>query len=162
MFWSTLTFLSTEAAINATFIRFNESIAAIADIADMVPSLTLEPFPPALYARHHESNALGFDNRAGPNRALVVAILDISYTREADDQAVKEYGRSLTDVIKQDLKKLNALDPFLYLNYAAPYQDPLSSYGERNLRRLRQIATKFDSQGTFQYQVPGGFKLFPR
>ncbi|KAF2120953.1 putative oxidoreductase [Lophiotrema nucula] len=160
IFWNMLTFVSTEAAINITFFRFNESIPSIAGVSGIVSSLTLEPLPPALYARHQASNALGFDHREHMYQSLVVTLLSVSYTSANDDQIVETYGRSLMDAITQDLKKLNAFDPYLYLNYAAPYQDPRSSYTEANVRRLRQIAAKWDPHGIFQYQAPGGFKLF--
>ncbi|KAF2009349.1 putative oxidoreductase [Aaosphaeria arxii CBS 175.79] len=159
MFWSTLTFLSTEAAINATFFRFNESSLAIGEIPGIVSSLTLEPLPPVLYARNRRSNALGFDNRGNITNALVIALLSVSYTSPDDDDLVEQYGRSLMDAINVDMIKLQAFDPFLYLNYAAPYQNPLLSYTEPNVRRLRKIAAEQDPLGTFQYQVPGGFKL---
>ncbi|KAH7114329.1 putative oxidoreductase [Dendryphion nanum] len=160
IFWNTLTFVSTEAAVNATFLRFKESSSTIAGVSGILSSLTLEPLPPALYARHHSSNALGFDQRENLNQSLVIALLSVSYTSAEDDQIIETYGRSLMDAINEDMRRLKTLDPFLYLPYAAPYQDPLSSYTEANLRHLREIATKWDPHRTFQYQVPGGFKLF--
>jgi len=158
-FWHTITFVSTEAAVNATFLRFNESYPSIAGVANVVSSLTLEPLPPALYARHPDSNALGFDKRGNLKQSLVIALLTVSYTSASDDQLIEKYGRSLMDAISKDTKKLKADDPYVYLNYAAPYQDPLASYTKENVRRLRDIAAKFDPKGTFQKQVPGGFKL---
>lgn len=152
--------MSTEAAINTTFFRFNESYPTIAGVSGIVSSLTLEPLPPALYARHRASNALGFDHRENLNQSLVIALLSVSYTSANDDQIIETYGRSLMDAINQDMKKLKTFDPYLYLNYAAPYQDPLSSYTAANVRRLREIAAKWDPHRIFQYQVPGGFKLF--
>ncbi|KAF2477177.1 FAD-binding domain-containing protein [Lindgomyces ingoldianus] len=148
------------ATINATFFRFNESLPTIARVSGIVSSPTLEPLPPALYARHQASNSLGFGHRENLNQSLVIALLSISYTFANDDQIIKTYGHSLMDAISQDMKKLDAFDPYLSLNYAAPYQDPLSSYTDANMRRLREIAAKWDPHGTFQHQVPGGFKLF--
>lgn len=49
---------------------------------------------------------------------------------------------------------------FQYLNYAAPFQTPLESYGEENLRFLRAVSEKYDPKGVFQKRVPGGFKLW--
>ncbi|KAF2637150.1 FAD-binding domain-containing protein [Massarina eburnea CBS 473.64] len=160
IFWNTLTFVSAEAAVNATFIRFNESHPSIAGVSGVISSLTLEPLPPALYARHPDMNALGFDRRENLDQSLVIALLTVSYASAADDQTVEKYGRALMDAINEDAKKLNASDPYLYLNYAAPYQDPISSYTHANVRHLRKIAAKWDPHGTFQCQVPGGFKLF--
>lgn len=119
----------------------------------------MEPLPPALFARHPKANALGFNYRKDLNQSLVVALLSVSYASAADDQIVETYSRTLMDAISEDAKMLGASDSYLYLNYAAAYQNPLSSYTEVNVRRLRNIAAKWDPHGTFQFQVPGGFKL---
>jgi hypothetical protein len=161
VFWNTLTFVSTEAAINATFIRFNESSTTITGVAGIVSSLTLEPLPPALHARHPHSNALGFDYRANLNQSLVIAVVSVSYTNELDDLTVETYDRSLMDAINQDMKELDAFDPFLYLNYAAPYQDPLSSYGLDNVRRLQRLRQNGMLMGHFsiRFQADSSFFL---
>lgn len=48
---------------------------------------------------------------------------------------------------------------FRYLNYSDISQDPLSTYGEDNFKRMREVAMKYDPTGVFQTRVPGGFKL---
>lgn len=49
--------------------------------------------------------------------------------------------------------------PWIYLNYAHSSQDVLQSYGQENLRLIRETAAKYDSEGVFQRLCPGGFKL---
>lgn len=46
-----------------------------------------------------------------------------------------------------------------YLNYADESQDPLGSYGAENVKKLKGIALKYDSQQVFQKLCGGGFKL---
>lgn len=48
---------------------------------------------------------------------------------------------------------------FLYLNYCGDSQDPLSTYGEENLKKMREASAKYDPTGVFQERVPGGFKI---
>jgi hypothetical protein len=50
-------------------------------------------------------------------------------------------------------------DPYLYLNYAASWQDPINSYGPASVANLQAVSRKYDPSGVFQKQVPGGFKL---
>jgi hypothetical protein len=50
-------------------------------------------------------------------------------------------------------------DPFLYLNFAAQWQDPICSYGEESVAFLKQVAQAYDPDGIFQTLAPGGFKL---
>lgn len=156
-YWQTITFVSTAASVNATYIRFNDSVGGIQDIANITWALTLEPLPPAIYGRHASSNPFGLQDR---NESLVIALLLASYSDAADDDTVEETARSLMALIEQDMRDLNAWDPFVYLNYAAQWQDPLASYGQANLQRLQAIAKEVDADGVFTYQVPGGFKLF--
>lgn len=49
--------------------------------------------------------------------------------------------------------------PFEFLNNAAPFQDPLGSYGAENLKFMQDVAKKYDPDQMFQTLVPGGFKL---
>lgn len=48
---------------------------------------------------------------------------------------------------------------FRYLNYSDGTQDPLASYGEDNIRKMKEAARKFDPEEVFQRRVPGGFKI---
>lgn len=49
--------------------------------------------------------------------------------------------------------------PFEFLNNAAPFQDPLGSYGAENLQFMQDVAKKYDPDEIFQTLMPGGFKL---
>lgn len=54
---------------------------------------------------------------------------------------------------------LGTHNDFTYLNYAAPFQDPLESYGAANLALMKSVAAKYDPEVVFQKLVPGGFKV---
>jgi hypothetical protein len=56
-------------------------------------------------------------------------------------------------------RDLGTDDEFLYHNFAGGFQNPLSTYGRDNLRFMRSVARKYDPDGLFQIQMPGGFKL---
>jgi hypothetical protein len=56
-------------------------------------------------------------------------------------------------------KSIGADNEFIYLNYANINQNPLSSYGSENVEYIRTVAKKYDQNGVFQNQVPGGFKI---
>lgn len=148
--------MSTQEAVRITYQRFNDSLADIEDVEDVVYALTLEPLPPALYARHATSNPLGLQNRT---QSLIIVLLTVSYTDETDDGTVQETGNAMMAAIEDDARELGLLDPYLYLNYAGAGQDPIASYGEENVQRLRSIAQAVDPDGIFRTQVPGGFKI---
>lgn len=48
---------------------------------------------------------------------------------------------------------------FRYLNYSDISQDPLRTYGESNVKQMKEVAVKYDPMGIFQTRVPGGFKI---
>jgi hypothetical protein len=63
----------------------------------------------------------------------------------------------------EDLRRFSAAQEdhstFLYMNYAHPEQDVISSYGEDNLEFLKSTAQKYDPEGFFQRRVTGGWKV---
>lgn len=46
-----------------------------------------------------------------------------------------------------------------YLNFAGKTQNPLATYGEANIRLMKEVAAKYDPEQVFQKLCPGGFKL---
>jgi len=56
-------------------------------------------------------------------------------------------------------KKHGTYHPFLYINYAAPTQQPLCGYGNASMSHLQATAKKYDPDQVFQKLMPGGFKL---
>ena len=50
-------------------------------------------------------------------------------------------------------------NPFIYLNYAGEFQDPLGGYAKANVEKLKALARKYDPKGVFQKLVKGGYKL---
>lgn len=157
-FWATQTLLSTEAVLNATYLRFNESLSALESVDGIMYALSLQPLPPALYARNADANCLGFEDRDG--EALVVALLTSTWASEADDATVEATARKLMADIEQDAKALGDWDRYVYLNYANELQDPIGSYGHDNVDRLRAVAKRVDPHKIFTHKVPGGFKLW--
>ena len=46
-----------------------------------------------------------------------------------------------------------------YLNFADKTQDPMASYGEANIKLMKEVAAKYDPEQVFQKLCPGGFKV---
>ncbi|TRX90561.1 hypothetical protein FHL15_008534 [Xylaria flabelliformis] len=155
-YWATNTMVSSAEAISATYLRFNESIPTFKSIANISFGYTIEPLPPALYARHADTNALGLGKN---NQSLLIGLFFASWTDPADDEQVSKASLGLVKAIENDSRRLNAYIPFKYLNYAASWQDPIASYGAESVGRMRKVAKEVDPHGVFTHQVPGGFKL---
>lgn len=131
-------------------------MAAIEDVPGIVWSISLEPLPPAIYARGSTKNSMGLSQASG---ALVVTLLSATWEDEADDGKVEQAARALFAGIEEDACKLDAHKPYVYLNYAAEWQDPIASYGKKSVEKLQQVSQAVDPKGIFKNKMPGGFKI---
>lgn len=138
-------------------LAWNASISSVQDIPGIVWTLVLEPLPPVFYARHAKTNALGLTGRQ--SKSLLVLELSITWSKSKDDGKIEKAARTLIETTQKEVGRLGKLDQFLYLNYAAPWQKPIYSYGEANVEKLLKVREEYDPLHTFTDYVPGGFKL---
>ncbi|KAL2820550.1 hypothetical protein BDW59DRAFT_150682 [Aspergillus cavernicola] len=147
---------STVSMLNATYLRWNSSLASIEAVPGIVWSISLEPLPPSIYARAPRKNSLGLGDGTEP---LVVTLLSASWDDEADDARVEDAARGLFQGIEQDARRLDSYEPFVYLNYAAEWQDPVASYGRESVEKLQRVSRDVDPKAVFRTNMPGGFKI---
>lgn len=160
--YMTITHGNSLPMLNATYHAWSNSVANITarstNRTDITWSLSLEPLPPAIYARN-ANNALGLSGQEG---SLMVVLLTVSWTQAANDEVIQGTSESLFKAIRSAAVALGEYSPFLYLNYAntAAWQgNPIASYGVESVSRLRKAAAEVDPRGVFQKNVPGGYKL---
>jgi hypothetical protein len=154
---ASLTFEPTVEALNAIVQAWNDSVPAIQDVPGIVFSVVMDPLPPQFYAHIIGGNALGFEDRQ--EKPLAILLVSPTWSEGKDDIKVEAAAKALTITISEELEKLGVLDPFIYLNYAARWQDPISGYGSSTVERLERIQREYDPAEVFTKQVPGGFKI---
>ena len=88
-----------------------------------------------------------------------VILLSALWPDSRFDEVVEKTAEKMTEDIACIADDLGLLHEFQYINYADPRQDPIGSYGTENVEYLRQVSKKYDPNGVWQKQVPGGFKL---
>ncbi|PYH45989.1 FAD-binding oxidoreductase [Aspergillus saccharolyticus JOP 1030-1] len=76
-----------------------------------------------------------------------------------DAERVRQAVRSMVDAAEAAAREHGVYLPYKYSNYAARDQNPLASYGERNVRRLGEIARVYDPDAVFQVLQNGGWLL---
>ncbi|CBF71642.1 hypothetical protein AN6876.2 [Aspergillus nidulans FGSC A4] len=138
---------TTVDMLNATYLRWKSSLPEIEDVRGIVWSVSLEPLPPAIYARAPRKNALGLSNTTG---SQVVTLLSATWEDETDDERIYNTARALFEGIEEDARRLNNYESFLYLNYAADWQDPIASYGESSIEMLKRVSRDVDPEGLFR------------
>jgi hypothetical protein len=81
------------------------------------------------------------------------------WTDSSDSALVEQAMTTIINEVDSTAVSMGLKHEFVYLNYANEKQDPLRSYGEGELDKLKRVSTLYDPKGIFQTQVPGGFKL---
>ncbi|KAM0460965.1 hypothetical protein ACHAO4_001761 [Trichoderma viride] len=142
--------------LKTVFSCWKKSISVVEDVANIIWSISLEPLPTIFYKRAGTTNSLGLSDR---NKPLVITLLTAMWTDEADDTKVEKTARKMLVDIETKAKELGEYDPFVYANYAAPWQDPIASYGKENIERLKKVRERVDPRGVFTHRVTGAFKL---
>ncbi|KAL7924684.1 FAD-binding domain-containing protein [Trichoderma austrokoningii] len=142
--------------LKTIFSCWQTSISVVEDVANIIWSISLEPLPTIFYNRAGTANSLGLSNR---NKPLVITLLTAMWTDDADDAKVEKTARKILVDIETKAKELGEYDPFVYANYAAPWQDPIASYGKETIERLKKVRERVDPRGVFTHRVTGAFKL---
>jgi hypothetical protein len=142
-----------------TFIDiFFEMLPAIEDAAGILPVLSFQAITvPAMQKMQKDGgNALGLDPSQGP---IFICNLAILWNDAADNTRIMAFSNSLYERLVAEAEKKGLNNDYIYMNYASPYQDVISSYGVANKQRLKSIAGEYDPTGVFQRLQPGYFKL---
>lgn len=90
---------------------------------------------------------------------LLNALTTVFWDSAEDDALVEGQVQELFARAAARADELGVAHPYLYLNYAAPWQDPIAGYGDESVAFLRGTSATYDPTGLFQKHVPGGFKL---
>ena len=139
---------------NALVKDLLESIPA----GDLVTQSLFQPIP-KLFADigvANGGNVLGLDKAEGNSLLWLCAA---SCRTPEEEAIVYRKCRAMAADLKQYAESISAIVPWIYVNYADPSQDALSSYGVENVEYMWQVAQRYDPDGVFQNLVTGSFRL---
>ncbi|KAK4062461.1 CAZyme family AA7 [Trichoderma aggressivum f. europaeum] len=159
--WFTATF-KNDVRVVAKAAELHEKLVAelksfIPD-GDFITQCLFQPFP-RLFGQHSAAaggNVMGVE-RQPENGLLWLANAQVR-TQEQERFAYNLIRNWVHDV-KQFAATIDSNLPWVYLNYADKSQDPLASYGLDNVRKMKDVAAKYDPEQVFQILSPGGFKI---
>lgn len=137
----------------------NQTVQGIQDTEKLLFSLSFQPLPQTVigYGDANGENSLGLGREDGD---LVNVLLSIQWGKASDDDAINKTARDLFATAEAASKAIGTYNPYLYLNYAADFQNPIAGYGVANVDNLKKVGKKYDPRQLFQKHIPGGFKLF--
>jgi hypothetical protein len=161
---SALTVLNDESVLRHAASLYSDLIASLTQKIgpdNYTTSMIIQPFPEYYNNRSQSNggNVIGLDRIRG-NAALVVLGIGVS-----DDQSDKAVAfahaqlRAMTTKLKRFSVDNHADADLVYINYAGTEQDPLGSYGPKNVALMKEAARRFDPEDFWQRRTPGGFKL---
>ncbi|KAH7395037.1 hypothetical protein DE146DRAFT_696907 [Phaeosphaeria sp. MPI-PUGE-AT-0046c] len=159
--WFTLTFKNTVEIINKAVVMHD---ALVDDLKRLIPAgnfttqCLFQPMP-TLFAEHsveRGGNMLGLD-KVNENTLLWL----ITGSTETPEQGAIMRAKlaAFSTTLRDFGEATNINIDWQYLNYADETQNPLESYGKRNVDFMREVAAKYDPAGMFQKKVVSGWKI---
>ncbi|KAF9891907.1 hypothetical protein FE257_002870 [Aspergillus nanangensis] len=158
----TSTYLNNANVLKKTIDILNEKILAAKPLAqgkDWSIMVIIQPWPKILWQRNQNNgvgNVLGLD-RFDEN--MLQVLYDYSWDSEADDALFQRLCEEAMAELDDYAKSIDKYNEYIYLNYADKSQNPLRGYGAENIAFIQEVAERYDPDGVFQTQVPGGFKV---
>ncbi|KAG7136899.1 Bifunctional solanapyrone synthase like protein [Verticillium longisporum] len=138
--------------------QWRNAVEDIADVKGILPTLVLNSAPKSAAAvgkNNGVGNAFGLDTE----ESYIWWQIATSWDRPEDDLRVEAWAKNLLGRLHKANKDKGLATEFLYIGDAAEWQDPIQTYGEENLRRLRAARDQYDPSLVFTKLAWGGFKL---
>ena len=124
--------------------------------AGLVYAVSFQPLPTAIMAKAAGTNSLGLDPGDGN---LVLVSVSVRWALASDDAAITAAANAWLKAAKAASVRAGLANEYIYLNYAAPGQDPVTGYGVANRAEMGRVSRKYDPDQIFQRAVPRAFKL---
>lgn len=159
--WFTRTFTNDVRVITKAAALHDDFVASLlAEIpaADLGTQCIFQPVP-RLVADHgvaRGGNVLGLDAIAGDS---LMWLLCCTVAKAEQEKILHAKAAAFAADLEAYAREIDALRPWQYINYANPTQDPITSYGEDNVRFLWEVSAKYDPTSFFQRRMAGGIKL---
>ncbi|MCJ1226704.1 hypothetical protein MMC12_003357 [Toensbergia leucococca] len=156
--FGTATFANNASLFSEIFSIAQTAFLPIQTVKDFQASFVLQPIPTSITDKGALTggNSLGIDESSGN---LVWLDLTIQWSETSDDVAVNNATQYLLTQAIQYAKSKGQHNEYLYLNYAMQSQDPIASYGVKNVAAMQAVSSQHDPDQVFQNMVPGGFKM---
>ena len=159
--FATATFVNSAKVMAEIFDLANITGQALIDIVNITLSISFQPQPQIIIQKSAMSNngignSLGLDASDGN---LFNLLMGVQWDQEEYDDLITTQVKTFIAQTQVAAAKLGVYNPYIYLNYAAPWQDPIDgSIAVKS--QLQKTSEMYDPTGVFQKQEPGGFKLF--
>jgi hypothetical protein len=122
-----------------------------------------QPLPTVISQHSVEKggNVMGLDYYADTYGNGVLFLLTFAVNASEPDQEAlaRPYLQAYTDDLAEYADSLGLLWDWKYLNYADLTQDPIASFGDSAIEKMKTVSARYDPDGVFQTLRGSGFKL---
>jgi hypothetical protein len=160
--FQTVTFINkpgvSEAFMADVFELADTTAKEFFTVLGAIFTMTFQPLPHVLYSKSAATggNVLGLERFKDD---FVNILWTVSWQLPTDGARAESMLQTLLEAIIELAKERGLYSEFVYLNYAASWQDPIQGYGNANVEFMRSVSRRYDPNGLFQKAVPGGWKL---
>ncbi|PTB34724.1 uncharacterized protein TrAFT101_010774 [Trichoderma asperellum] len=145
------------STVHDTF--FGDANSQLADIAGLTASITFQPVTKGFIENGRSrggSNPQGVDANNAPYFWIVQ---NLSWQNAGDDDTVRAFAKATIAKIEGTITSHGIAGGYLYMNDAGDGQPVFQSYPSANLRRLKDIRTKYDPFRIYTNLLVGGWKV---
>ncbi|KAK7222169.1 hypothetical protein V2G26_010172 [Clonostachys chloroleuca] len=138
--------------------QWKASIEEVAEIPRIWPTFILNFAPKsgaAVAKRNGVGNTFGLDDK----QSYIWWQFTTSWANEEDDLRVTAWHQHHLKRLHEMNKQKGLASDFLYMGDSGEWQDSISTYGDRNIQKMRKIRDLYDPDLTFTKLNWGGFKL---
>lgn len=153
---------SRELDERMTNLFFNVLVPQVKGISGIVPSMVMQPTFASQQRTKNGGNAMNIAAAADEGaKAINQVLFPWSWDRAEDDAYVQSMLKGALEQGDIWAKELGVYHPFIYANYAGPWQNIWRGYGEENVMELKKLQRRYDPEEVFTKDglCGGGFKL---
>lgn len=157
--FASATYKNSAALMAAIYELMLDITPKLISVTSLIWAVSFQPVPSIMNEKAAASggNSLGLDASQGN---LMNFLISPTWDTKEDDALVNTQVQELLARAEVKARELDVYHPYIYLNYADSWQDPIAGYGAETVARLQAVSKKYDPTGLFQKSMPGGFKLF--
>lgn len=145
---------------NSTYVDVANACAEFAAHMSIINGGTFALMPQPISANMIDASKATGGNALGLKpRPQLWFTVNIGWNNAADDAKAVSIATASVAKIEAITKSRGLYDPFVFLNDAGASQKVIHSYGSASFAKMKKVSVKYDPNGMFQKQVPGGFKI---
>ncbi|KAJ3938291.1 uncharacterized protein N0V96_011536 [Colletotrichum fioriniae] len=144
--YSVISSKADKGLVDAAQEIYFEEVLAVTDLPGVLPTLVFQgiTIPMLKHMQQNGGNALGLNVEDGP---FYIILLSIMWSNEEDDDKIYSFASTVMERTNDEAKARGLENDYIYMNYAAQFQDVVSGYGAENKAKLKSIAKKYDPKG---------------